>query len=131
MEGLSSQKIETTSKISTREMVPVEIALEIQRKLILAMIPKDLLSFLENDTENKILDMITMRWMDKYALDFNGFTEFCNSNTEDKALMGKMIAGELNDEDLFSMVDFLEHSSGGGKFFTDAELQDFITQISH
>ena len=131
MEGLSGQKIETTSKIKTREMVPVEIALEIQRKLILAMIPKDLLPFLADDTENKILDMITMRWMDKYVSDFNGFTEFCNSNTEDKALMGKMIAGELNDEDLFSMVDFLEHSSGGGKFFTDAELQDFITQISH
>ena len=131
MEGLSGQKIETTSKIKTREMVPVEIALEIQRKLILAMIPKDLLPFLADDTENKILDMITMRWMDKYALDFNGFTEFCNSNIEDKTLMSRVIAGELNDDDLSSMIDFLEHSSGGSKFFTDAELQDFITQISH
>lgn len=131
MEGLTGQKFETTPKINAREEVSLEIALEIQRKLIMAMIPRELLSFLDNDIENKILDMITMRWMEKYALDFNGFTEFCNLNAENEPLMSRITTGTLNENDLSSMVDFLEHSSEGGKFFTDEELRNFIAQISH
>lgn len=109
----------------------MEIALEIQRKLIIAMIPREFLSFLDNDMENKILDMITMRWMEKYALDFNGFTEFCNLNAENEPLISRITTGTLNESDLSSMVDFLESSSEGGKFFTDEELRNFIAQISH
>lgn len=131
MEGLTGQKFETTPKINAREEVSLEIALEIQRKLIMAMIPRELLSFLDNDIENKILDMITMRWMEKYALDFNGFTEFCNLNAENEPLMSRITTGTLNESDLSSMVDFLESSSEGGKFFTDEELRNFIAQISH
>ncbi len=115
-----------------REAIPVDIALNTQKKLIEYMTPSELLPHLTTNNEyDPVLEALTMRWMEKYALNFNGFTEFCNINAENESLIYRILNNQLTNEDLASMRIFLEDSPTGGPLFTPDELNNFIMQNTH
>lgn len=114
-----------------REAVPVEIALETQKKLIERMIPAEILPYITNENDDLILEALTMRWMEKYALNFNGFAEYCDLSVQNNDFMDRLMQNNLTNEDYVSMQTFLEQSPQGGQFFTGEELSEFIKPFIH
>jgi hypothetical protein len=114
-----------------REAVPLEIALEMQQNLIERMIPTEILPYITNDNNGLILEALTMRWMEKYALNFNGFAEYCDLNASNKDFMDRILENNLTNEDYASMQTFLEQSPQGGQFFVGDELSEFIKPFIH
>jgi len=111
-----------------REAIPVDAALSAQIKLIKHMTPKELQGYLSDTEEDPVLEALTMRWLEKYTLKFNGFAEYCNLHGEDNDFMERITQMNLTKEDFNSMQTFLEESTEGGVLFTDEELADFIKE---
>jgi hypothetical protein len=77
-----------------------------------------------------VLIALGNRFADKYVLGFNGFTEFCNSKSSDKAFMDRAKRGVLTDADYTEMVQFFETHPAGGPFFADeTEVDEFLKTI--
>lgn len=55
--------------------------------------------------------------MEKYALNFNGFAEYCDLNASNKDFMDRILENNLTNEDYASMQIFLEQSPQGCQFF--------------
>lgn len=131
MTNLESQPSLDSNVNRGREAIPVEIALETQKNLIERMIPTEILPYIEQENDDLILEALAMRWMEKYALDFNGFAEYCYLNAQNKDFMDRVMQNNLTDEDYASMQTFLEQAPEGGPLFTPDELNNFIVQHIH
>ena len=131
MKNIESRSSLNNKINSGRETVPVEIALETQKNLIERMIPTEILPYITNDNDGLILEALTMRWMEKYALNFNGFAEYCDLNASNKDFMDRILENNLTNEDYASMQTFLEQSPQGCQFFVGEELSEFIKPFIH
>ncbi len=126
------EQTEPDTLLSGREAIPVEIALEVQKQLIKYMIPSELLPYLAEDGVKEVItEALTMRWLEKYALDFNGFAEYCDDSENNKDFIKRVLENKVTESDFSAMQTFLEQSPEGGVFFTEEELAEFIKQNSH
>ncbi len=117
-----------------REAIPADVALRAQKLLIRHMIPDELSKYLAGnledleDLDSPVLNAVIMRWLEKYALDFNGFAEYCDLHAGD-GFIDRVINDDMTETDLTSIKNFLETHPRGGSFFTPEELQEFIEKI--
>jgi hypothetical protein len=117
-----------------REAVSTEEALVIQQNLIMMMVPPELSEHITGDIEDPVLNALAMHWMQKYAIEFNGFAKYCNENANNSSFIERVTHNSLTDKDYESMRKFLEGEEGGSKerpFFTTDELDEFIKDNIH
>lgn len=120
-----------------RNEIPLEVSTVVQSTLLDRMIPDSIRPYLldpAHDLEKKdpVLMELGNRFLMKYILGFNGFTEYCNNKSADVKFMTRAKLGQFTEEDYADMITFFEHSEQGELFFADEEeVQEFLKPFMH
>lgn len=120
-----------------RNEIPLEVSTVVQSTLLDRMIPDSIRPYLldpAHDLEKKdpVLMELGNRFLMKYILGFNGFTEYCNDKSKDVEFMARAKIGQFTEEDYADMIRFFEQNEHGEPFFADeAEVQDFLKPYQH
>jgi hypothetical protein len=113
-----------------RKEIPFEVALNLQMKLLERMIPDDIRPYLTDREDDPVRSALWERWMGKYIIGFNGFTEYCNEHRKDRAFIECAKQGNLDDADYRDMILSFETSEHGEPFFKDQEeINEFLDSL--
>lgn len=113
-----------------RKEIPMEAANAIQIELVRRMTPPKIQPYLTGKEDDPVLGELMMRFMDKYYIGFNGFTEYCNLNSADRSFIERAKGAKLTDEDYEKMATFIQQPPHGKLFFKNsAEIEAFLETL--
>ncbi len=115
-----------------RKEIPLEVALNAQTKILELMTPLAVKPYLTEKEDDPVRAALWERWMEKYMLVFNGFTEFCNEHSTDREFITRAQQGKFSQRDYDDMITFFEHKDHGEPFFRDyEEIAEFLKPFVH
>lgn len=114
--------------------IALEVAVNFQNKLSLVMAPDKIRPYLSHDDPQTDLEIAyANKWMNKYADPegaYNGFQSFCDSETVEHSIKGRLLRNEFIHEDLLVAKQYIE-GEGGPLFENDEEVDEFLKEYLH